>query len=217
LFLLLPLTITLVNDSGLSLDRLRDHTALIEVKGSLSEDAPANAQRIIVGLQDACEVRRAKAVILCIDNAGGSLGQAREVRGEILWLRSKSDKPIYAVVAEQCQAAAYWLASATDRIYADKASRVCGLALRMEWFWLHEANERLGANVARAQPGRTRRSAIRFARSPRSNASSSRGCWTDSRRKSSPKSPRGGGRGWSGGPRCSAGSCGPAPRPVIWG
>jgi len=102
------------------------------------------AQRIIAGLQDAFEAQRAKAVTLRIDSADGSLVQAREIRTEILRLRSTSDKPIYVVVAEQCQATTYLLASATDRIYANKASRVGSLALRMAGFGLHEAIERLG-------------------------------------------------------------------------
>lgn len=88
LLLLIPLAITFLNDSGLSRDQLGDHTALIEAKAGLAEDAPPNARRIVADIRDAFEALRAKAVILRIDSPGGSLVQPDEIRADVPRLSS---------------------------------------------------------------------------------------------------------------------------------
>ena len=90
-----------MNDSGLSVDRPREHAYLIEATGSRAEDPPANAHRIIAVLRDAFEFRRAKAVILRTNSAGASLVHVREAHASILRLRSKTDKCSYAFLDEQ--------------------------------------------------------------------------------------------------------------------
>ena len=64
-------------------------------------------------------------VILRIDSPGGSSVQAGDIVDEIRRLRRKHpDKPLHAVIEEMGASAAYYVASAADNIYVNKASTV---------------------------------------------------------------------------------------------
>ncbi|MEO6030423.1 MAG: S49 family peptidase, partial [Burkholderiaceae bacterium] len=100
------------------------HTALIEVRGEIADGAPASAENLVAGLRSAFEDEGAQAVVLRINSPGGSPVQAGIIYDEIGRLRAKYKKPVYAVVEESCASAAYYIASASDRIFVDKASIV---------------------------------------------------------------------------------------------
>ena len=216
LLLLIPLAITFLNDSSLSRDRHGDHTALIEAKDRLAEDVPPNAKRIVADIRGAFEALRAKAVILRIDSPGGSLVEPNETRADVLRLSSKRRGLICAVVDDPCQAAVYLLATTADLTSADNAFRVDGIAASMDGFGLHEAIKRL--RIERRSLTAGAHKAIRDPFRPQSAEDRvylKRCCWTGFRCNSSSTSPRGGGHGWSAGPRCSVGCHGAAPGPVI--
>ena len=70
--------------------------------------------------------------------------QAGMVNDEIRRLRLKHNKPIYAVVEESCASAAYYIASATDKIYVDKASIVGSIGVLMDGFGFTGLMDKLG-------------------------------------------------------------------------
>jgi protease-4 len=53
-------------------------------------------------------------------------------------------KPIHAVVEETCASAAYYIASAADNIYVDKASLVGSIGVLMDGFGFTELMDKLG-------------------------------------------------------------------------
>lgn len=59
-----------------------------------------------------------KAICLDCDSPGGEAAGAGELSDFIY--SARGDKPIYAVVNDQCCSAAYWLASAADKIYTTR-------------------------------------------------------------------------------------------------
>ncbi|TCK18358.1 protease-4 [Thiogranum longum] len=121
------------------------HTALVELKGVIAPDKEAGADNVITGLRDAFENENTAGVILRINSPGGSPVQAGYINDEIKRLRSKyPDIPLYAVISDICASGGYYVAAAADKIYADKASIVGSIGVRMDGFGFVGAMEKLG-------------------------------------------------------------------------
>jgi len=138
--LLLPLLGSL---SGLG--SAEKHAAIVEVSGVISTGSPANADDIVRSLEAAFKDSRTEGVILRVNSPGGSPVQSGIVFDEILRLRGEHpDTPVYAVVADTCASGGYYIAAAADKIYADKASIVGSIGVRLDSFGLVDAIEKLG-------------------------------------------------------------------------
>jgi protease-4 len=120
------------------------HTAMIEIKGEIGAGGDANAVNILDSLRSAFEDDGARAVVLVIDSPGGSPVQAGMVNDEIVRLKALHKKPVYAVVEDTCASAAYYIASAADEIYVDKASIVGSIGVLMDGFGFTGLMEKLG-------------------------------------------------------------------------
>jgi protease-4 len=121
------------------------HTALVEVTGVIFEGEEAGAENVISGLRSAFKDSDTKGVILRINSPGGSPVQAGYIYDEIVRLRKKyPDIPLYAVIADVAASGGYYIAAAADKIYADKASIVGSIGVRMDSFGFVEAIENLG-------------------------------------------------------------------------
>jgi protease-4 len=121
------------------------HTALVELKGIISDDAEASADNVIEGLKDAFEDDNTAGIILRINSPGGSPVQAGYIYNEIKRLRKKyPDTSLYAVVTDMCASGGYYVASAADKIYADKASIVGSIGVRMDSFGFVGSLQKLG-------------------------------------------------------------------------
>jgi protease-4 len=82
---------------------------------------------------------------LYFDSPGGSPVQAGEIYDEIRRLREqKPDIPVYAVLGDICASGGYYVAAAADRIYADKASIVGSIGVRMDGFGFVDTMAKLG-------------------------------------------------------------------------
>jgi protease IV len=96
-------------------------------------------------LRAAFESEKAVGVILRINSPGGSPVQAGYINDEILRLREEyPDMPMYAVISDVCASGGYYAAVAADQIYADKASIVGSIGVRMDSFGFVDAMEKLG-------------------------------------------------------------------------
>jgi protease IV len=121
------------------------HTALVELKGVIAADKEASADNVIEGLRDAFKADNSAAVILRINSPGGSPVQSGYINDEIRRLRKQyPDKHLYAVISDMCASGAYYVASAADKIYADKASIVGSIGVRMDGFGFVDAMNKLG-------------------------------------------------------------------------
>ncbi len=120
------------------------HTALIEIRGEIASESEASAQFLLGSLRSAFEDKGARAVVLLINSPGGSPVQAGIINDEIHRLRKLHDKPVYAVVEEACASAAYYIASAADRIYVDKASMVGSIGVLMDGFGFNKLMDKVG-------------------------------------------------------------------------
>lgn len=121
------------------------HTALVDVKGMIADGYEANADSIVKGLRDAFAAEHSVAVVLRINSPGGSPVQSGMVYREILRLREENpEKKIYGVITDVGASGAYYIAAATDEIYADQASIVGSIGVISEGFGFVEALNKLG-------------------------------------------------------------------------
>ncbi|MGA7179195.1 MAG: S49 family peptidase [Thiobacillaceae bacterium] len=120
------------------------HTALVELKGVISPN-DESADKIIEGLQDAFEDKHTQGVILRINSPGGSPVQAGQIYDEVKRLRGKYPRtPLYVVVDDICASGGYYVASAADKIFVDKASIVGSIGVLMDGFGFTRTMDKLG-------------------------------------------------------------------------
>lgn len=120
------------------------HTAVVDIKGEIASGAEASAEYVVAALRSAFEDEGSKAVVLLVNSPGGSPVQAGIINDEIVRLKAKHGKPLYAVVEETCASAAYYIASAADDIYVDKASIVGSIGVLMDGFGFTGTMEKFG-------------------------------------------------------------------------
>lgn len=122
-----------------------DVTAIIEVKGVISDETEASADNVISALRDAFEYKHTKGVILRINSPGGSPVQSSYIHDEINRLSKKhEDIPVYAVVTDICASGGYYIASAADQIYVDKSSIVGSIGVLMDGYGFVKTIDKLG-------------------------------------------------------------------------
>ena len=148
LFALYLFALLLVSWSGMSQSGLFTAdkiTALVEINGVIAPESDASADFIVTGLRDAFEDEKTAGVIVRINSPGGSPVQSGYINDEIHRLKAKyPDIPVYAVIQDICASGGYYIAVAADQIYADKASIVGSIGVRMDSFGFVDAMEKLG-------------------------------------------------------------------------
>ena len=144
-FLLVLMAIIGCSGGKREVSSLEKHTALVELKGVISADSKASADKMISALQAAFKDRNTQGVVLRINSPGGSPVQAGYINDEIKRLRGKhKDIPLYVVVQDVCASGGYYVAAASDKIFVDKASLVGSIGVLMDGFGFTGAMEKLG-------------------------------------------------------------------------
>ena len=121
------------------------HTALIEVAGEISAGGEVNADSFMSSLNDAYDDKNTKGIILRFNTPGGSPVQAGIINDEIKRQKLLHPSiPVYGVVEDICASAGYYIASATDKIYVDKASIVGSIGVLMDGYGFTGTMEKVG-------------------------------------------------------------------------
>lgn len=121
------------------------YTAVVDLEGTIADDALASAENVIAGLRRAFESSATAGVIVRANSPGGSPVQAAYIYEEIKRLRAEHpEKPLYAVVTDMCASGCYYAMVAADRIYVDRASVVGSIGVLMNGFGFVETLEKLG-------------------------------------------------------------------------
>jgi len=102
--------------------------AVVELKGVIISPDKIDAQLEKFSRDDSV-----KAIILHIDSPGGGAAASQEIYHEVLRIRQQHKKRIVASIGSVGASGAYYVASATDRIYANQASIVGSVGVIMEW------------------------------------------------------------------------------------
>lgn len=134
-------------DLSQSAARSKEHTALIEVRGVIMADEGASADNVVSSLRAAFEDPKTKGVVLRINSPGGSPVQSGYIYDEIQRLRGEYPKiKVYAVITDLGASGAYYIASAADQIYADKASLVGSIGVTAATFGFVGVMEKVGVD-----------------------------------------------------------------------
>ncbi|MBF0623040.1 MAG: S49 family peptidase [Magnetococcales bacterium] len=152
LFLALYLITILVMASDTSLRKVdmqksgtEGHVAIVSLHGIIAADAPANAEDVILGLEDAFAHPDTKGVILRIDSPGGSPVQSGIIYDEMVRLRKKyPSKALVAVLEDLCASGGYYVAAAAEEIYSDKATVVGSIGVMMRGFGFDKVMKTVG-------------------------------------------------------------------------
>jgi protease-4 len=121
------------------------HTALVELSGVIDAKGNASADNVNAALQGAFKDKKTQGVVLRINSPGGSPVQAGIIYDEIRRLRGlHPDIPMYAVVEDICASGGYYIASAADKIYVDKASLVGSIGVVLDNFGFVDTMHKLG-------------------------------------------------------------------------
>lgn len=143
LFILLFFALGWLDDGKV---RLADkHTALIDLRGTITAEGMNSADKINSSLRSAFQDKNTRGVILRINSPGGSPVQSGYINDEIRRLRAKyPDIPLYAVVGDMCASGGYYIAAAADKIFVDKASLIGSIGVLMDSFGFTGTLEKLG-------------------------------------------------------------------------
>ncbi|QAX82191.1 S49 family peptidase [Candidatus Pseudomonas adelgestsugas] len=125
--------------------RSNNYIALIEVRGMIADKESASADNIVSSLRAAFEDSKVKGIIMRINSPGGSPVQSGYVYDEIRRLRTlHPETKLYAVISDLGASGAYYIASAADQIYADKASLVGSIGITAVGYGFVGTMEKLG-------------------------------------------------------------------------
>lgn len=123
----------------------KQHTALVRVEGVISSSTEASAKNVIEALRKAFKDSNTVGVVLEINSPGGSPVQSGEIYDEILRLRKAHPKiPLHAVTSDVCASGGYYIAAAAQNIYANRASIIGSIGVRMDSFGFTDAISKLG-------------------------------------------------------------------------
>ncbi|MEX0430562.1 S49 family peptidase [Spiribacter insolitus] len=121
------------------------HTAVVQINGPIMAGRPANADRIIQGLEAAFEAAGARGVLLEINSPGGSPVASSRIYQAIDRLReAHPGKPVHAVAGDMMASGAYYVAAAADQIHVDGASIIGSIGVVSRGFGFSDAIQRLG-------------------------------------------------------------------------
>lgn len=120
-------------------------TAVVDINGIIMDGAPASAELILPSLKEAFENKKTQGVLLRCNSPGGSPVQAGIINDEIRRLKAEhKDIPVYAAISDLCASGGYYIVAAADKIYADKASIVGSIGVRMDNFGVVGLMDKLG-------------------------------------------------------------------------
>lgn len=100
---------------------------------------------IVRDLRIAADMPDIRAIILDYDSPGGMVANVESVPAEIM--RIRQSKPVVAHIGGLGASAAYWLASAAERVIADRTALVGSVGALIRYVDMEGILTRLGANV----------------------------------------------------------------------
>ncbi len=102
--------------------------AVVDIDGVITSADKINRQ-----LEKFASDDSVKAIILHIDSPGGGAAASQEIYHEVLRIRNRHKQRIVSSIESVGASGAYYIASASDRIYANEASIVGSIGVIMEW------------------------------------------------------------------------------------
>src|SRR6266699_2726141 len=115
------------NETSLS-SSFGDKIGVVDLDGVILSPQPVVGQ-----LKKFADDSSIKAIILHINSPGGGVAASEEIYREVKRIRDEKKKRIVASIETVGASGAYYVASATNKIYADKGSVVGSIGVIAEW------------------------------------------------------------------------------------
>jgi protease-4 len=90
-------------------------------------------KRVVTQLKKFGDDDSVKAIVLHVNSPGGGVAASEEIYREVKRIRDEKKKRIVASIETVGASGAYYIASATDKIYADKGSIVGSIGVIAQW------------------------------------------------------------------------------------
>jgi len=117
---------------------------------SLLSGETVTPEEIIGQLDEADKNPNVKAILLRVNSPGGSPAASQEIYEEI----KKMEKPVVVSVSDTCASGAYYVASAADRIIANRSSSVGSIGVIMQIPNYEDLYEKLGLKYTTIKQGK---------------------------------------------------------------
>ncbi|MDL2280393.1 signal peptide peptidase SppA [Selenomonadales bacterium OttesenSCG-928-I06] len=102
-----------------------------------------NTDAVIKQIRSAKNDPGVRAVVLRINSPGGSAPASQEITEEIIKLKT-SGKPVVTSMGDTAASGAYWIASATDKIYANPGTLTGSIGVYISYTNLEELYQKIG-------------------------------------------------------------------------
>lgn len=146
LFLIVGLAIKNSKDTEKT-GTVKEHTGMVQINGMIGEGqgAGVSADQAVEGLRRAFEADNSKAILLRINSPGGTPVNAAMIYDEILRLKKEyPDKKVVSAITDMGTSGAYYIASATDEIYANRSSVIGSIGVISPGFGFVGLMDKLG-------------------------------------------------------------------------
>ncbi|GAG58460.1 unnamed protein product [marine sediment metagenome] len=107
-------------------------------------------EKMISQLDEAEKNPNVKAILIRVNSPGGSAAASQEIYEEL----KKVEKPVVVSVSEVCASGAYYVASAADRIIANRSSSVGSIGVIMQIPNFEDLYEKLGIKYTTIKQGK---------------------------------------------------------------
>jgi len=105
-----------------------DKIAVVDLEGVI-----LSPKQIVPQLKKFADDDSVKAIIIHVNSPGGGVAASEEIYREVKRIREENKKRIVASIETVGASGAYYVASATDKIYADKGSVVGSIGVIAQW------------------------------------------------------------------------------------
>ena len=114
--------------SDSSMPSFGDRIAVVDLAGVIISPQPVVGQ-----LKKFGDDSSIKAIILHVNSPGGGVAASEEIYREVKRLRTEKKKKVVVSVETACASGAYYVASASDKIYANNGSIVGSIGVIAQW------------------------------------------------------------------------------------
>src|SRR5579864_2400467 len=121
--------VTLHAGKDASLTAFGDKIGVVDLDGVIFSPNP-----VVQQLKKFADDDSIKAIILHVNSPGGGVAASEEIYREVKRLRDQKKKPIVASIETVGASGAYYVSSATNKIFADDASIVGSIGVIAEWY-----------------------------------------------------------------------------------
>ena len=125
---------------------------LVHRGGMMAESGMTAYQALAQHLDDAHRSGGVRGILMEIDSPGGEVSGLDQTAAMVREIAQ--DKPVWAYVNERAYSAAYWLASAADKIYLSRTAGVGSIGVLAQHVDVSKANEKQGLKVTSVYAGR---------------------------------------------------------------